>query len=92
MLSWEFPPSSTGGTAAHVDGLARAMRRAGHEVVLISQLVNGAPADTIQDGLRVLRVPIDMPWISEPSNAPPSVPRFQHTNRVSPVTQNEAAC
>ena len=29
MLSWEFPPSSTGGTAAHVDGLARAMRRAG---------------------------------------------------------------
>jgi glycogen(starch) synthase len=65
MLSWEFPPSSTGGTAAHVDGLARAMRRAGHEVVLISQLVNGAPADAIQDGLRVLRVPIDMPWISE---------------------------
>ena len=65
MLSWEFPASSTGGTAAHVDGLARAMRRAGHEVVLISQLVNGSPADTIQDGLRVLRVPVDMPWISE---------------------------
>ena len=41
------------------------MRRAGHEVVLISQLVNGSPADTIQDGLRVLRVPVDMPWISE---------------------------
>jgi glycogen synthase len=65
MLSWEFPPSSTGGTAAHVDGLARAMRRAGHEVVLISQLVDGAPADAMQDGLRVLRVPVDMPWISE---------------------------
>ena len=60
MLSWEFPPSSTGGTAAHVDGLARAMRRAGHDVVLISRLVNGSPADAIQGGLRVLRVPIDM--------------------------------
>ena len=65
MLSWEFPPSSTGGTAAHVDGLARAMRRAGHEVVVITQLVNGTQADTVQDELRVLRVPVDMPWIPD---------------------------
>jgi len=41
------------------------MRRAGHDVVLISRQVNGSPADAIQGGLRVLRVPIDMPWISE---------------------------
>ena len=50
------------------------MRRAGHDVVLISQLVNGSPTDTIQDGLRVLRVPIDMPWIAERPVAA-SVPR-----------------
>jgi glycogen(starch) synthase len=65
MLSWEFPPSSTGGTAAHVDGLARAMRRAGHDVVVITQLVNGSKPDTVQDELRVLRVPVDMPWIPD---------------------------
>ncbi len=65
MLSWEFPPSSTGGTAAHVDGLARAMQRAGHEVVLITQRVNGCGTDTLHDGIRVLRVPVDMPWLPD---------------------------
>ena len=38
------------------------------------------------------RVPIVSGSISEPSSAPPSVPRFQHTNKVSPVSQNAAAC
>jgi glycogen(starch) synthase len=65
MLSWEFPPSSTGGTAAHVDGLARALHRAGHEVVLITQRVNGCDDDSVRDGIRVLRVPVDMPWLPD---------------------------
>lgn len=65
MLSWEFPPSSTGGTAAHVDGLARALHRAGHEVVLITQRVNGCDGDSVRDGIRVLRVPVDMPWLPD---------------------------
>ena len=29
MFTWEYPPSSTGGTAAHVDGLAHALDPAG---------------------------------------------------------------
>lgn len=65
MLSWEFPPSSAGGTAAHVDGLASAMRRAGHEVVLITRLVAGTSADDDRHGVRVLRVPVDMPWLPD---------------------------
>jgi glycogen synthase len=63
MLSWEFPPSSAGGTAAHVDGLAHAMQRAGHEIVLITQLVAGTARDTNEGGIRVLRVDVDMPWL-----------------------------
>jgi glycogen synthase len=65
MLSWEFPPSSAGGMAAHVDGLAHAMQRAGHEVVLITRLVPGAEADTTAGGIRVLRVDTDMPWLPD---------------------------
>ena len=65
MLSWEFPPSSAGGMAAHVDGLAHAMQRAGHEVVLITRLVPGADADTTAGGIRVLRVDTDMPWLPD---------------------------
>ncbi len=65
MLSWEFPPSPASGTAAHVDGLARAMHRAGHEVVLITRSVAGTGFDAIHDGVRVLRVDADMPWLPD---------------------------
>ncbi len=65
MLSWEFPPSSAGGTAAHVDGLAHAMQRAGHEVVLITRLVPGSERESSIGGVRVLRVDIDMPWLPD---------------------------
>jgi len=36
MLSWDFPPRATGGTAAHVEGLATSLARAGHEVVVLT--------------------------------------------------------
>lgn len=65
MLSWEFPPSSAGGTAAHVDGLAHAMQRAGHEVVLITRLVPGAERESNVGGVRVLRVDVEMPWLPD---------------------------
>ncbi len=65
MLSWEFPPSSAGGTAAHVDGLAHAMQRAGHEVVLITRLVPGIERESSVGGVRVLRVDVDMPWLPD---------------------------
>ena len=37
MVSWEYPPLVVGGLAAHVDGLATAMARAGHEVVVLTR-------------------------------------------------------
>ncbi len=65
MLSWEYPPLVVGGIAAHVDGLARAMVRSGHEVVVLSLHTPDAPDDTVVDGVRILRARIDLPWIPD---------------------------
>ena len=65
MLSWEYPPLVVGGIAAHVDGLARAMVRGGHEVVVLSLHTPDAPDDTVVDGVRILRARIDLPWIPD---------------------------
>jgi glycogen synthase len=73
MLSWEYPPLLVGGIAVHVEGIAKAMVRAGHEVVVLSLLDHSrsfvpetrlAP-DTTVDGVRVLRASIDLPWIPD---------------------------
>lgn len=65
MLSWEYPPRVIGGIAAHVDGLARAMARAGHEVVVFSLDHPHTGEDEIVDGVRVLRANTDLPWLPD---------------------------
>ena len=65
MLSWEYPPLVVGGIAAHVDGLARAMQRAGHEVVVCSLHHPDEPDDVVVDGVRVLRADPGLPWLPE---------------------------
>ena len=65
MLSWEYPPSSAGGTAAHVDGLARAMVRTGHDVAIVTRYVPTAARNTIVDGVHIIRTDIDMPWLPD---------------------------
>ena len=70
MLSWEYPPFVVGGIAAHVDGLARAMVRSGHEVVVFSLQRHepgtaDVPDDEVVDGVRVLRASTDLPWLPE---------------------------
>ena len=65
MLSWEYPPLVVGGIAAHVDGLARAMVRSGHEVVVLSLHTADAPDDTVVEGVRILRARIDLPWLPD---------------------------
>ena len=65
MFSWEYPPLVVGGIAAHVDGLARAMHRAGHEVVVCSLHQPGEPEDSVVDGVRVLRADIALPWLPD---------------------------
>jgi glycogen synthase len=65
MLSWEYPPLVIGGIAAHVDGLARAMARAGHDVVVLTLHHPDAPDDVVVEGVRVLRARTDLPWIPD---------------------------
>ncbi len=70
MLSWEYPPFVVGGIAAHVDGLARALVRGGHEVVVFTLLRHEAgspavPEDEVVDGVRVLRASAELPWLPE---------------------------
>jgi glycogen synthase len=69
MLSWEYPPTTAGGMAAHVEGLANAMNRGGHEIVVITRLTPDAERDTTIDGVRVLRADADMPWLPDDSLA-----------------------
>ncbi len=65
MLTWEYPPSSAGGTAAHVDGLSQAMSRQGHEVVVITRRTPGTPTDTRVGSVRVLRADVELPWLPD---------------------------
>jgi glycogen synthase len=65
MLSWEFPPRVVGGIAAHVDGLARALARSGHEVVVFSLADPRVDDDETVGGVRVLRAHADLPWIPD---------------------------
>jgi glycogen synthase len=65
MLTWEFPPRSVGGVAAHVDGLSQALALAGHDVVLFTLSHPGAPADSTVGAVRVLRARTDLPWLPD---------------------------
>lgn len=62
QVSWEYPPLVTGGLAAHVDGISRAMARAGHEVVVLTRWHPDAPDDAVVEGVRVVRAHDDLPW------------------------------
>jgi len=64
MLSWDFPPRTTGGTGAHVAGLSEGLSRAGHEVVVITIAAKPAEFEAKQpDSTRVLRTLVDLPWL-----------------------------
>lgn len=63
MLSWEYPPLVVGGIAAHAEGLATAMVRAGHDVIVLTLHHPDAPDDAVVDGVRVVRSRVDLPWI-----------------------------
>src|SRR6478736_8425084 len=65
MVSWEYPPLVVGGLAAHVDGLSRALVRAGHEVVVLTLHHPDVPDDSVVDGVRVVRARTDLPWLPD---------------------------
>ncbi len=71
MLSWEFPPDTSGGIAAHVSGLSNALVDAGHDVVVLTiEERHRLPThETDDNGLVVLRAWVGgLPWL------PPSEP------------------
>jgi glycogen(starch) synthase len=64
MLSWDYPPRASGGTAAHVAGLSAALGAAGHEVVVLTLADRRADLDAEASGnVRVVRTAIDLPWL-----------------------------
>jgi glycogen synthase len=64
MLSWDFPPLTTGGTAAHVDGLANALAKAGHDIVVLTIAGRLSDVEVPSPGrVRVLRTAVDLPWL-----------------------------
>lgn len=65
MLSWEYPPTSAGGMAAHVDGLAHALVRSRHDVVLVTRRPAGTEIDSDLGGVRVLRAEVELPWLPD---------------------------
>lgn len=69
MLSWEYPPLVVGGIAAHVEGLATALARGGHDVVVASlhhgDSGHSVPDDAVVDGVRVLRADTALPWLPD---------------------------
>lgn len=63
-LTWEYPPLVYGGIARHVHELSIAQARAGHSVTVITQAHPDAPADSMVDGVRVIRVAHDPPALA----------------------------
>lgn len=65
MLTWELPPATTGGMAAHVDGLAHGLVDMGHEVVVVTRRTPGTDRDVDVAGVRVIRTEVDLPWLPD---------------------------
>lgn len=59
ILSWEYPPRLYGGLGRHVHGLAESLVVAGHEVAVVTQSHEDAPADSTVNGVRILRATPD---------------------------------
>ncbi len=56
MLSWGFPPRVVGGLARHVEELAAALVRAGHDIHVVTADSEGSPEFENFNGIKVYRV------------------------------------
>lgn len=61
--SWEYPPIVYGGLGRHVHALAEQQAADGHDVVVLTQFDGAAPGDEVVNGVRVIRVPPDAPFV-----------------------------
>lgn len=62
-LSWEYPPVMYGGLGRHVHALAEQQAARGDDVTVITQAAEGAPEVERLNGVDVVRVPPDAPWV-----------------------------
>jgi glycogen synthase len=62
-LSWEYPPVVYGGLGRHVHALAEQQAADGHDVVVLTQFDKAVPGDEVRNGVRVIRVPPDAPFV-----------------------------
>lgn len=62
-LSWEYPPIVYGGLGRHVHALAEAQAAQGHDVVVLTQAGQSGAEDHRVNGVRVIRVPRDAPYV-----------------------------
>jgi len=65
QLSWEYPPLVYGGLGRHVHALSESLAAAGHEVTVVTQEVDGSPADETVHGVRIVRVAHDLPQLPQ---------------------------
>ncbi|GAA4548973.1 glycosyltransferase family 4 protein [Amycolatopsis samaneae] len=70
IVSWEYPPVLVGGLGRHVHALARQLAGQGEDVTVLcrepagSDVSTHAGADSVVDGVRIVRVPEDPPHLS----------------------------
>jgi glycogen(starch) synthase len=84
MLSWEYPPHLIGGIATHVEGVATALARAGHEVVVCTAAAGGdEDSDSVVDGVRVLRADISLPWLPDDEFVARTISVNSHLVRIT---------
>ncbi len=62
-LSWEYPPVVYGGLGRHVHAIAQTQAALGFDVTVITQAAAGASPDEVVNGVRVLRVSSDAPYV-----------------------------
>lgn len=60
-LTWEYPPRVFGGLGRHVQALAEAQARLGHDVTVVTVAVDGSPSMEDMGGVTVRRIPRDPP-------------------------------
>src|SRR4051812_17988755 len=84
MVTWEFPPRSAGGVAAHVDGLSRAMAAAGHDVALLTLAHPGVAADAASGGGPGPRARAALPWLPDDALVARVASANHHLVQLSP--------
>jgi len=59
-ITWEYPPRIVGGISRHVEDLAKALAKLGHEVSVVTLEFPGASSYEELDGVKIYRAPTEI--------------------------------